>query len=61
MAGSAEKLSAAVADPVRVPAADAIVRALVGTDAELVLTDGAEQPDGVAALPRYADPATRHR
>jgi Bacterial archaeo-eukaryotic release factor family 2 len=62
VATTADELrSAAVADPILVPADDAILRGLTATDAELVTTDVADLPSGVAALLRYADPATRHR
>ncbi|MEJ3748705.1 Vms1/Ankzf1 family peptidyl-tRNA hydrolase [Actinomycetes bacterium KLBMP 9797] len=49
-----------VAEPVRVRADAALVRALAGTGAELILVgpDDAALPDGVGAVLRYTDPST---
>lgn len=50
--------------PQRVRADDALLRALVGTDAALTLLDANEAPeltDGVGAVLRYVDAATPHR
>ncbi|WFE66279.1 Vms1/Ankzf1 family peptidyl-tRNA hydrolase [Micromonospora sp. WMMD714] len=55
---------AAVADPQRVRADAALVRALVGTDADLTVLGPDEAPelaDGLGAVLRYADPATPGR
>lgn len=50
-----------VAEPVRARADAALVRALAGTGAELVLVgpDDVDLPDGVGAVLRYTDAATR--
>ncbi|MFB6393204.1 Vms1/Ankzf1 family peptidyl-tRNA hydrolase [Polymorphospora lycopeni] len=50
----------AVADPVQVRADAALVRALAGTDADLVLVDPDEAPldDGLGAVLRYVDAST---
>jgi hypothetical protein len=62
VASTAEELRAVgVDEPMSVRADDAVVRGLAGTDAELIVTDVAELRSGIAALLRYADPATRHR
>ncbi|MFG2060720.1 Vms1/Ankzf1 family peptidyl-tRNA hydrolase [Micromonospora sp. NPDC048871] len=53
-----------VGDPERVRADAALVRALVGTDAELTVLGPDEAPelaDGVGAVLRYVDPATPGR
>ncbi|GAA2632541.1 Vms1/Ankzf1 family peptidyl-tRNA hydrolase [Dactylosporangium fulvum] len=60
---SADELKAAgVTDPQRVRADAALVRALAGTDADLVLVqpDDAWLNGGVGAVLRFADAATRH-
>ncbi|MGC4806316.1 Vms1/Ankzf1 family peptidyl-tRNA hydrolase [Micromonospora sp. DT233] len=56
--------AAAVAEPHRVPADAALIRALVGTDAELTVLAPDEAPeltDGVGAVLRYVDAGTPGR
>jgi hypothetical protein len=59
----AELVAMGVTDPERVRADAALVRAIVGTDADLILVlpDELDLEGGVAALLRYADAATRRR